>query len=492
MTAGMRPGDRPEAGTSKGENTFGERARPHPELVPPHDLPSRTTSDDKSEKPASPVKSSVSEIVTRAYRASSAPYGADEERALPDKRPEIRKQQVAQTESSGYHTEPGTFSAVHEELRTPTLAETRGAYATIAESRMPYVRVGHWTSLAGVDIHIGYENEQIAGSFKARAALLELERVSPETLAVVASSGNHALAFATEARERGIPLVAIVPETTPTLKVEKIKATGATVIQHGPTYESAYLYAQQYAQEHSGHFFDVSSATSIAALSTVVREILEQVPHADAIILPAGGGTLLAGGALVAREYARTRGRDILVIGAVPERAATTYESFKAGQLITTTPGDTIADATRVMQTDPHLLPTLIQHVDDIVVVPESSIREWVGYMSLFGNHMEGAAVLGIAAIAGNPQGILTGARNREIDLRDKTVVTVATGGNIDEAKLRNIHREFPELERKVAEVKRDVADLRSNLPDLNRILNEQKESLKEARGRVVNSCLIS
>ncbi|GHO60929.1 hypothetical protein KSB_94040 [Ktedonobacter robiniae] len=264
----------------------------------------------------------------------------------------------------------------------------------------------------------------------------------PETLnkgVFTASSGNHGTAVAYLAKKLGIPCEVVVPTAVSDIKASMIEAHGGIIIRHGLTYDDAYRHAKQLAKERHSTFIDVSSRLAVAGQGTLALDILTQAPDVDAILLPVGGGALLAGVAIAAKEFAKIRQREILVIGAEPDGAACCYESLKAGKLVTLDCCETIADGLRVQTPDAHLFPILQNQVDEIVKVPEKSIRWGMGLLAgICDSLLEGAAVLGPMALLSG-KGVLKGARGKEIDLRGKKVVTPLTGGNVDPSTMETL-----------------------------------------------------
>ena len=330
-----------------------------------------------------------------------------------------------------------------DDLQPPGIHDILRAQAGMAKAKELF---GGYTKLiqnppllrelsGGVEIVLALENRQPTHSYKIRGAFTKLMSLPPEAShkgVITASTGNHGRAVAYMAKKLGIPCEIVVPDDTPNAKTSAIVSCGGTVIQYGSTYDDAYFYAKQLAEKHEAFFVDGSGRLAVAGQGTLALEVLEQVPNVDAILVPVGGGALLAGVAIAAKEFAKMRGRAILVIGAEPEGAACCYESFKADKLVTVDNCDTIADGLRIQTPDAHLFPILRDLVDEIVKVPETGIEWGMGLLAgICGNLVEGAAVLGPMALLSS-RGVLYGAKGMEIDLRGKTVVTPLTGGNVD------------------------------------------------------------
>ncbi|WP_280422595.1 pyridoxal-phosphate dependent enzyme [Nocardia carnea] len=323
------------------------------------------------------------------------------------------------------------------ELRAPTIQERWLAFEEIYEARLPDPVMFHSAeldSIAQVKLHIALENlYPDTLSIKERAARIvirDLPDLPSGKPILLASSGNHAIAYAEACRRRAIPLTAVVPANTPALKVAKLEERGATVIRYGSSYDDAYAHARQLTQDHGGIFMDVSAHDSVAALGTVVTDMLSQRPFADVVVLPAGGGTV-ASAASVIRDLEQHWGRRYKVLIACPENAPTVYESFKSGTPVTVLP-HSIAEAVNVGTVDAHLLPEIIRSADDVVLVPEAWIQQGTRLLSdAIGHPVEAAATLGPMAVLGS-QGVLHGASGVTHDIRGLEILTVVTGGNID------------------------------------------------------------
>ncbi|MGW5385064.1 pyridoxal-phosphate dependent enzyme [Nocardia sp. NPDC003963] len=323
------------------------------------------------------------------------------------------------------------------ELRAPTIQERWRAFEEMYEARLPDPVIFHspeLDSIGQVELHIALENLYPNSlSIKERAARIvirDLPDLPPGTPVLLASSGNHAIAYAEACRRRAIPLTAVVPANTPALKVAKLEERGATVIRHGSSYDDAYAHARQLSQDRGGLFMDVSAHDSVAALGTVVTDMLSQRPFADVVVLPAGGGTV-ASAASAIRDLEQHWGRQYKILIACPENAPTVYESFKAGEPVTISP-HSMAEAVNVGTVDAHLLPEIIRSADDVVLVPEAWIHQGTRLLSdAIGHPVEAAATLGPMAVLGSG-GILHGASGSVHDIRGREVLTVVTGGNID------------------------------------------------------------
>ncbi len=200
------------------------------------------------------------------------------------------------------------------------------------------------TAIDGRDLCLKLETFQPGGAFKVRGALAALSATKPSGPIVTASAGNHALGVAWASQRLGIPATIVVAETAAPIKIEKLRALGADLVLHGDSYDSAEAHAITLAA-NGGHYLSPYNDTHvIAGQSTVLDEILAQLPDDDVpltIIAPVGGGGLLSGIALRAAEI---QGRAIRLIGVEAEQSRAVSSSIAAGKTVEIEIGETIAD----------------------------------------------------------------------------------------------------------------------------------------------------
>jgi threonine dehydratase len=276
--------------------------------------------------------------------------------------------------------------------------------------------------LTGADIYLKAENMQRSGSFKVRGASFKLSRLSEQEYrrgVIAASAGNHAQGVAIAAAQHNISCTIVMPETAPLAKVMATQGYGAEVILHGFTYDDAYQHCLE-LQEESGttfiHAFDDPDV--IAGQGTLGLEMLSDLPDADALVVPIGGGGLIAGITIAARALRP----NIKIIGVQAAGAASSRTSLDAGELRELPSIATIADGIAVKQPGTLTFP-IIQHlVDDVVLVNDEAI---IGAVLLLMERskmlVEGAGAAGVAAL-------LSGA----VNLQGMKVLVPLTGGNID------------------------------------------------------------
>src|SRR5437660_2054106 len=277
-------------------------------------------------------------------------------------------------------------------------------------------------AMTGAEIYLKHENMQRGGSFKTRGASYKISQLSEEQRRVgviAASAGNHAQGVAIAAAQQHIPCTIVMPENAPLAKVTATQQYGAQVELYGITYDDAYQRCCELQQQSGAtfvHAFD--DPDIIAGQGTLGLEMLNDLPDADAIVVPIGGGGLISGIAIAARALKP----DITIIGVQAEGAASCHASLNAGTLQTLPSIMTIADGIAVKRTG-ELTFSIIQHlVDEVVTVEdEAIINSVLLLMERCKMVVEGAGAVGLAAL-------LSGV----IKLNDKKVLVPLTGGNID------------------------------------------------------------
>ena len=297
-------------------------------------------------------------------------------------------------------------------------------------NKTPLVRSQYLSDLCGSDAYLKLENLQVTNAFKIRGALNRMMNLTPEEKArgvIAASSGNHAQAVAIGAEKLNLTATVVVPETTPRIKVEKIRKHNVELIIHGEMYDYAEQYARNLAKEKGATF--VSSYNDplvVAGQGTVGLEILEDLPTADSIIVPVSGGSVLSGVAIAAKSIKP----DIEILGVQPETVAAMYHCLKAGKIINMEMRHTIADGLDGNIEQGCITFELIQrYVDEILLFNEDTIRKMIRLLwEKEGQVVEASGAISIAPIVEAPKRF-TG----------KRTVAVITGGNIDDALFQEI-----------------------------------------------------
>ena len=287
-----------------------------------------------------------------------------------------------------------------------------------------------FSELSGSNVYFKYENQQRTGSFKVRGAsnkiskLMEVRKISE---VVAASAGNHAQGLAYAASRFGIKCTIVMPRSTPIAKVAATEGYGANVVLSGKSYDDAYNKALEIQAESGAvfiHPFD--DLDVIAGQATVAMEILADLPDAEAIVVPAGGGGLLAGVAY----YAKSIRPDIKIIGVQAEGAPAIKKSFDEKKLTSTDDVYTIADGIAVKSPGKLTVEMINKYVDEMVTVSDDEIASAILLLLERGKQVvEPAGAVSIAAMLNNKAENLSG----------KKVVCILSGGNIDVSFIHKI-----------------------------------------------------
>ena len=273
---------------------------------------------------------------------------------------------------------------------------------------------------AGNEVYIKPENLQKTGSFKIRGAYNKITNLSDEEKkkgVIASSAGNHAQGVAYGAKESGIKAVIVMPKSTPLIKVESTKQYGAEVILHGDVYDDAFKKAKE-LEEKEGYIFvhPFDDEDVIYGQGTIALEILEELPETDIILVPIGGGGLISGIACAAKILKP----EIKIIGVEPDGAASAYEAIKEDKVVELKEANTIADGTAVKKIGNTTFEYIKKYVDEIITVSDYELME--AFLLLVEKHK----------IIAENSGILSLAALKKLKEKNKKVVSVVSGGNID------------------------------------------------------------
>lgn len=315
-------------------------------------------------------------------------------------------------------------SGKEEELMPPTparIVEAAGILAGIIH-RTPVDYSRTFSELTGSNVYFKTENLQKTGSFKIRGAYYKISRLTGrqrECGVVTASAGNHAQGVAYAAARAGIGATVVMPVTAPISKVEATREYGAKVVLAGSGYDEAYSRALAVQAETGAtfiHGFDDPDV--IAGQGTVGLEILEQLPQVDAVVVPVGGGGLLAGTALAVKS----RKPDVRVVGVQSAGAPAMYMSCRRGRWQESGPARTLADGIAVCRPGKLTFELINRYVDEVVTVDDEEIARAITMLLERSKLVvEGAGAAGLAALM---QGC--------VSLPGAHVAVVLSGGNID------------------------------------------------------------
>ena len=286
----------------------------------------------------------------------------------------------------------------------------------------PFARSETISQMTGSKVFFKLENLQMTGSFKERGALNRLLTLTPEEArrgVIAASAGNHGMAVAFHSRRLNIAATIVMPQFAPLVKVTRVRQYGARSVLHGGDYDAAYAEAIRLSREKALTFISAfDDPWIVAGQGTIGLEIYEQNPDLDAVIVPVGGGGLIAGVALALK----TLKPGIRVIGVQAEAVPSMKVALEKGAPAELPPATTIADGIAVRRVGATPFDLVKKYVDEIVTVSEGEIAKAVLILlEIEKTVAEGAAAVPLAALL-----------NKKVSLAGKNVGLVLSGGNID------------------------------------------------------------
>jgi threonine dehydratase len=307
-----------------------------------------------------------------------------------------------------------------------SLDDVRAAAARIGTSvvRTPLERSRELSELCGVDVWLKLECFQLTGSFKLRGALNALMQLDAPPTVVTASAGNHGLGVARAAAMLGLQATVVVPETASQAKVEALRASGAELVLTGATYDDAEVAAIQLAHTRGLPFVSpYNDAAVIAGAGTVALEIVQDLPEVRSLLVPAGGGGLIAGIGVAARGLAPA----IAVYGVQSEASPALHAALAAGRLVPVEVLPSLADGLAGNVEEGSItFDLLCRYVQRVDLVSERAIGAAMAWLLLHERVLvEGSAAVGVAALL---QGVLR---------PDGPIAVVLTGRNVARAVLQ-------------------------------------------------------
>ncbi len=303
-----------------------------------------------------------------------------------------------------------------------TLKSFEEAAEKVKEATLPtnLVYSEYFSSQTGNRVYLKPENMQYTGAYKVRGAYYKISTMSEEARKkglITASAGNHAQGVAFAAKKYGVKATVVMPTTTPLIKVNRTKSYGAEVVLYGDVYDEACEYALKLAEEKGLTFVHPFDDLDVATgQGSIAMEIIKELPTVDYILVPVGGGGLATG----VSTLAKLLNPNIKVIGVEPAGANCLQASIKAGKVTTLPTVSTIADGTAVKTPGSKLFPYLQKNLDDIITVPDEDLI--VSFLDMVENHK---------MIVEN-SGLLTVAALKQIKDKDKKIVSILSGGNMD------------------------------------------------------------
>ncbi|MBD5522522.1 MAG: threonine ammonia-lyase [Lachnospiraceae bacterium] len=278
----------------------------------------------------------------------------------------------------------------------------------------------YFSAQTGNKVYLKPENMQFTGAYKLRGAYYKLSTLSEEDRQkglITASAGNHAQGVAYAAKCYGVKATIVMPTTTPLIKVNRTKGYGAEVVLYGDVYDEACAHAYKLAEENGYTFVHPFDDLDVATgQGTIAMEIIKELPLVDYILVPIGGGGLATG----VSALAKLLNPKIKVIGVEPAGANCMQESIKAGKVLTLDSVNTIADGTAVKTPGSTIFPFVSKSLDGIITVEDEELV--VAFLDMVENHK---------MIVEN-SGLLTVAALKHLDVKNKKVVSILSGGNMD------------------------------------------------------------
>lgn len=287
-------------------------------------------------------------------------------------------------------------------------------------ARTKLVYSDYFSEMTGNKVYLKPENMQVTGAYKVRGAYYKISTLSEKERScglITASAGNHAQGVAYAAKLFGCRAVIVMPTTTPLIKVNRTKNYGAEVVLYGDVYDEACTYAVELAKKEGLTFIHPFNDEVVATgQGSIAMEIFKDLPTVDIILVPVGGGGLLAG----ISTLAKLLNPKIRIIGVEPAGANCMQESLRAGEIVTLPRVDTIADGTAVKTPGDKIFPYIQENVDEILTIDDSELV--VAFLDMIENHK----------MVVENSGLLTVAALKHLEAEGKKVVSVLSGGNMD------------------------------------------------------------
>ncbi|WP_282929419.1 threonine ammonia-lyase [Anaerococcus sp. Marseille-Q7828] len=335
----------------------------------------------------------------------------------------------------------------------------------------------YFSGISNNNVYIKPENLQKTGSFKIRGAYNKICKLSEEEKAkgiITASAGNHAQGVAFSANDLGIDATICMPEQTPMIKVDGTLKYGAKVDLFGENFDACKDHALERAEKEGLTFIPpFDDLDVIEGQGTISLEILEDLEYVDYVIVPVGGGGLIAGVAKCIKQISPL----IKVIGVEPVSAASMKEAVKEGKVVKVKGVDTIADGTAVAEVGKYTYEICKDYVDDWITVTDEEVL--MAFINLMERHK----------LVAEPSGALSLAALQKVNFYNKNVVSIISGGNIDMSfisqlinrglfetgRITRINVELPNIPGKLQELLSDIAYTKANVVTID------QDSLREA-----------
>lgn len=287
----------------------------------------------------------------------------------------------------------------------------------------------YFSGQTGNKVYLKPENMQYTGAYKVRGAYYKISTLTQEERdkgLITASAGNHAQGVAYAAKIYGARAVIVMPTTTPLIKVNRTKSYGAEVVLYGDVYDEACAHAYELAAEHGYTFIHPFDDLEVATgQGSIAMEIIKELPTVDYILVPIGGGGLATG----VSTLAKLLNPKIKVIGVEPAGANCLQESLKNDEVTTLSNVSTIADGTAVKTPGKLLFPYLKENLDDVITVEDDELI--VAFLDMVENHK----------MVVENSGLLTVAALKHLNVKNKKIVSILSGGNMDVITMSTVVR---------------------------------------------------
>lgn len=327
--------------------------------------------------------------------------------------------------------------------------------------KTPLIYSNSFSALTGAEVYMKAENLQKTGSFKVRGAFNKLIGLENKRV-LAASMGNHAQGVAFASGRLGLKARIVMPVTAPIVKQEATKGYGADVVLYGEGFQDAMNYALMQKDHAFIHAFDDEKI--IAGQGTVGMEIAEDIKDIDYVLVPVGGGGLIAGLAVALK----TLSPETRILGVQTEAATSAYKSFKTKKLTGIKPSSTLADGISVERVGDITFELIRKYVDDMLLVDEDSIAMAILlFLERKKLVVEGAGAAPLAAVI----------RNRE-EFTNKRVVIVVSGGNIDFTLIDRIIHKGLVTSGRIGVFEVIVDDIPGRLHDLTGVIAARKGNI--------------
>jgi threonine dehydratase len=365
-------------------------------------------------------------------------------------------------------------------FKSPSLENIRQAAKTIFDqaSDTPCRYSRHLSEMVGATVILKLENLQFTGSFKDRGALvklLSLTTAQRKQGIIAMSAGNHAQAVAYQAQRLDIPAVIVMPCFTPNVKVERTRSFEAEVIFHGETLDDAIILGRQIAEERNlniVHPYDDEQI--IAGQGTIALEMLASHPDLEVLLVPVGGGGLIAGNAIAAKSLCP----QIKIVGIQTQRFPSMLKALQGEVIVCGR--STIAEGIAVKTPGELTLSIIRELVDEILLVDEDEIEEAVRLLlEMDKTVVEGAGAAGLAALIKYSDRFI-----------GRKVGIILSGGNIDLPILSEIVQRSMVRSSRLVRLEVEIRDVPGALAEVARLIGETRANIVEVRHQREFSCL--